>query len=698
MNINSFYTKYCSFRAVFLVFSFLLSLSGFAQKCSYKDTYPEKNTDSLERWLTLNPKINENRLTNLIKIERSYTWELNVNRFKYLNEIEIVSQKLKNINGIVYYKIHKAELLNSESQSDKSVKLFTEALHIEEGLNDVPAQISILSYLSLMYIYHNGSETENLSKYYISKAKLLVNSATDPYAKMLFLMVYFRYESAPIAKLSVISQIMKLYNTTPSLNYTSTFVKLIEMGFYNQVKNYSKANQINNELNNKVKSNDFHLLARIYLNYAKNYNGLMQYEEALKYSHLAVQYFHKAPKMACMQAMGETTYSVLINIFQNERDISVKLNQITNSNALADSIIYYQKLELDNSKKTIHQIQTLYNFEWNELEQKDLATEKKLSKLIQISLQNKLQIGQKKMEALLFKNEFEKAAKVIVQIKQNSEKQIALAKSQIIENTNQRLNKYLWIISVLLIFMIISLIFLRKYYYREKQITSFRDKFYTILTHDLRGSINSLTNIGGVLSHLIRNKNAKAMAQVANQIDYLGCSTSLLLDNMLDWGTSKSYGLDTSAKKIDISHFLNELVARYLAALMTKNIAILLDTPSNLIIKTSPKCLDIIIRNLISNAMSNTPSGGNITIKVEEMWATQQIMIEVSDTGNGIEADKLEFIKKVFTTKINPEVGDSGLGLGIILISHFARKNDSILKVTSQVGIGSCFTVIMDKL
>lgn len=698
MSINSSCTKHCFLSSSLLIFSFLLSLNVFSKNCSFKDTYPENNSDSLERWLVLNPKIDETRLKNLIKIERSYSWELSINRYKYLNEIEKVSQKLKNINGILYFKMHKAELLNNESQNDRSVKLLTEALHIAEGLNDISAQISILSYLSLMYIYHNGSETENLAKYYIQKAKTMVHATTDPHAKVLFLMVYLKYESSSIVRLSLINQLMKLYNTTPSLDYTFTFVKFIETSFYYKVKDYRKANEINTELKRKVKPNDFHLLSRIYLNYAKNYNGLLQYEQALKFSYLAMQYFHKTPKINYMQTTGETTYSTLINIFQNEREIAIKLCHSTNSNALADSIIFYQKLELDNSKKTIHQIQTLYNFEWSELEQKDLANEKKLSQLIQISLQHKLQIEQKKMEALIFKNEFEKAAKVIVQIKQNSEKQIALAKSQIIENTNQRLNKYLWIISVLLIFMIMSLLFLRKYYFREKQITSFRDKFYTILTHDLRSSINSLTSIGGVLSHLIRNKNAEAMEQVANQIDYLGCSTSLLLDNMLDWGTSKSYGIDITAQSIDISFFLNELVARYLPALKTKNIAICLQIPSNLTIKTSPKCVDIIIRNLIANAMSNTQSGGSITIDVEENLETQQIKISVGDTGEGIEANKLEFIKNVFIRKITPEVGDSGLGLGIILISHFARKNNSTLAVKSQIGVGSCFTVGMNKL
>ena len=706
MNINRCYTKSCIFKGSILVFFFLLPFSIFAQKCSFKDTFPENNLDSLEQWLMLNPKINENRLTNLIKIERSYSWELNINRYKYLNEIEKVAQKLKNINGLLYFKIHQSELLNNESQNDKSVKLLTEALHIAEGLKDQSAQISILSYLSLMYIYYNSSETENLAKYYILKAKTMVNTTTDPHSKILYLMVYLKYESISTEPNSTIkvsnmnllmNQIMKLYNTTPKLDYAFTFVKFIETSYYIRVKNYNKANEVNNELSHKVKPNDFHLLSRVYLNYAKNYKGLLQYEQALKFSHLARQYFYRTPKIAYLQATGETTYNTLINIFQNERDIDNKLSRAANSNALADSIIHYQKLELDNSKRTIHQIQVLHSFESSELEQKDLANEKKLSQLIQISLQNKLKMNQNKIDSLLFKNELERATKGILQVKQNAEKQLAYTKLQNIENTNQRLNKFLWIISILLIGVIITLIFLRKYYFREKQITKFRDKFYTILTHDMRAFINSLTNIGGVLSHLIRQKNVESMEQVANRIDYLGYSTSLLLDNMLDWGTSKSYKMDIKAKILDISLFLNEMVTRYSAVLKTKNIEISLNVPCNLIIKTSPKCLDIIIRNLISNAMSNTPSGGKITIRVQELSNTQQIKLEVSDTGAGIDADKLEFIKKVFTRKIKPEVGEGGFGLGIILISHFAKKNKSTLKVVSQVGVGSCFTVVMDK-
>ena len=700
--MNSLHVKNNFFDYNFFVYFLLLSFSGYSQKNTFKDTYPEKNSDSLVHWLKVNPKLDEYRLTNLIKIERKYSWEWSINRYKYLNEIQKIAKNLKSLHGIAYYKFHKAEFLNDESQNIRSVKLFTEALHIVERLNDISGQISILSYLSLMYLNYGTSETNDLAKDYIFKAKNLVNESNDPHAKILFLMVYLKYvnsssESSNILKLSVISQILQLYKVNPSLEYTHIWVKFIESDFNYRIKNYTKSNTINKELIKKIKENDYHLLARINLNLAKNYSALAQYDSALISNQLALTFFNKTPKIAYCQQTGETTYGVLIAIFNNRKSIAIKLNNSKMSGALADSIIYYQRLELENNKKTIHEIQNRYNFDWSELELKDLATEKKLSHLLQNALQHKLQIEKEKFEALMFKNELEQAEKKIKQIKQNTEKQIAFAKSKIIENKSQRLYTYILMISILLLLMIIILLILRTHYRREKQITMFRDKFYTILTHDLRGSISSLTDIGSVLSYLIRNKKIAEMERVANQIDYLGVNTALLLDNMLDWGTSKSYGVDTTPKSLDISLFVTELVGRYLAALKTKNIEIVLNVPTKLITFTSPKCVDVIIRNLIANAMSYTSSGGKININMKEKGESNQILIEINDTGEGIVREKLEFIKKVFSGKIKPEVGDSGLGLGILLISYFAKKNNIDLQVTSQIGIGSCFTLIFDK-
>ncbi len=694
--MNSLYAKNNFFYFSIFVYFLLLSSSGYSQKNTFKDTYPEKNSDSLVHWLKVNPKLDENRLTNLIKIERKYSWEWSVNRYKYLNEIQKIAKSLKNLYGIAYYKFHKAEFLNDESQNIRSVKLFTEALQIVERLNDISGQISILSYLSLMYLNYGTSGTNNLAKYYIFKAKNLVNQSDDPHAKILFLMVYLKYvnsssKSSSILKLSVISQILQLYKENSSLEYTYVWVKFIESDFNYHIKNYSKSNTINKELIKKVKENDYYLLSRINLNLAKNYSALTQYDSALISNQLAFTCFNKTPKIAYCQQTGETTYAVLIAIFNNDKSIAIKLNNSKMSSALADSIIFYQRLELENNKKTIHEIQTRYNFDWSELELKDHATEKKLSHLLQNALQHKLQI--EKFEALTFKNELEQSEKKITQIKQ-----IAFAKSKIIENKNQRLYTYILMISIVLLLMIILLLILRTHYRREKQVTMFRDKFYTILTHDLRGSINSLTDIGNVLSYLIRNNKIAEMKRVANQMDYLGVNTGLLLDNMLDWGTSKSYGVDTTPKSLDISLFITELVGRYLAALKTKNIEIILNVPTNLIISTSPKCVDIIIRNLIANAMSHTSSGGRININVKQIGESHQILIEINDSGEGIVAEKLEFIKKVFSGKIRPEVGDSGLGLGILLISYFAKKNNISLQATSQIGIGSCFTLIFNKI
>jgi signal transduction histidine kinase len=691
------------FRCIFTFFFLLISPIGYSQKYSFKDIFPVNNGDSLEQWLMNNPKVNEDRLKNLIKIERKYAWEINPKKFKYLNEIEKTAKTLKNLGGIAYWKINKSELLNNESQNNEAVKSLTEALQIATKLKDVSAQINILCNLSLIYINHGNPQTDRLAKEYILRAKTLLNqSNNDPHARMLFLIVYLNYETSKVylnekLGVSLLEQILTLYNSNPALEYSFIRVKLIETNFYFRTKNYVKASIINNELLRKTAPNNFYLLSRINFNFARIYNASVQYDKALKANQLAIDYFRKIPQNVFCQQTDETTnnglVSGLIEMYLNYRSITMKLNDVKTSNSLADSIIFYQKTGLDKHNFNINEIQSRYNFEWNELELKDRATEKRLTQLLQNNLQNKLQIEQKKMEALLFKNEFEQSEKKIKQIKQDSEKQIALAKSKIIENKNGLLYIYILMISILLILMIILLIVLRIYSNREKKIALFKDKFYTILTHDLRGSINSLTDLGAVLSHLIRNGKTEEIEKIANQIDYLGCSTSLLLDNMLDWGTAKSYGLDTSPKSFDISVFIHELVSRYLAALKTKNIDIFLNIPDYLIVTTSPKCLDAIIRNAISNAKSHTDEGGRIDIIVKENKMTNQIFIDIKDTGEGISNDKLEFIQQVFMGKIKPEVGEYGLGLGIILMSYFAQKNNSILEVTSKVTVGSCFTL-----
>lgn len=695
--MNFFYRKFdfCDCRN--LVCTLLLTFSGYSQKCTFRETYPEINTDSLERWLILNPKIDENRLKNLIKIERKYSWERNSNRYKYLNEIEKTAKKLKNLHGIAYFKFHKAELLNEEFQNNRCVKLLREALYMVEELNDISGQISILSYLSLMYLNHGTSGTHNLAKYYIFKAKNLLSQSNDPHAKILFLVVYTNYEvssleSSNSVKLSIISQLLQFYNTSPTLEYAHLWVKLIESNFNYSIKNYERSNVINNELLKIVKPNDFYLLSTLNLNLAKNYIELRQFDNALISNKLAIRCFHKTPKIVYYQQTRETSYAVQIAILNNYRSIAIFLNNYKYSAALADSIIYYQRLELENENKTIYEIQTRYRFEWSESELKDLAIEKKISQL----LQNKLQIGQSKFKVLLFKNDLEQSEKKIKKLQDDTEKQLALAKSKIIENKNQLLYIYILMISILLILLVVSLFILRTYYRRERKRTIYRDQFYTILTHDLRGSINSLTGMGDVLSHLIKHKKTEEMGVLANKIDYLGYNTSVLLDNMLDWGTSMNYGVNTTPQSLDISLFLNELVGRYLAALKTKNINISINGSPNLFVITSPKCVDVIIRNLIDNAMSHTPTGGKIDINVKELRDSNQVIIEVSDTGEGIISEKLEFIKQVFLGKVKPDVGDGGVGLGMLLISYFAKKNKINLKVTSEVGNGSCFTLMFN--
>jgi signal transduction histidine kinase len=203
--------------------------------------------------------------------------------------------------------------------------------------------------------------------------------------------------------------------------------------------------------------------------------------------------------------------------------------------------------------------------------------------------------------------------------------------------------------------------------------------------------------MGTVLNFLIRNNRIEEIEQVTNQIDWIGSHASLLLNNTLDWGLSNAYCIDVTPQNIDISLFIKEVHSHYEAAIKTKNIETTFNLPAHLMLTVSPKCIDVIIRNLIGNAKTHTPVGGEIALSIEEIEESKQVAVHIKDTGNGIASEKVAFIQRVFDGKITPEVGENGLGLGIILISNFAKKINSKLSVTSEVGVGSCFTLLIPR-
>lgn len=222
-----------------------------------------------------------------------------------------------------------------------------------------------------------------------------------------------------------------------------------------------------------------------------------------------------------------------------------------------------------------------------------------------------------------------------------------------------------------------------------------KDKIFSVLSHDLRSPIASLTGIMTLMDHdmITPEEFSKVKEGMNNQLSALG----LLLDNLLYWSRSQLNGHIIRRETINIVPLIQQNIKLLDDSAKQKNITLVFNnTASNGVnVYADMNHTDIVIRNLISNALKFTNPNGKIEVdtKVDKKTVT----ISVKDNGIGIDNT---IIQQLFTNKLQSNQGTSGekgTGLGLLLCKDFAEQNDGTLRVTSKPGEGSTFYFTLPK-
>ncbi len=226
-----------------------------------------------------------------------------------------------------------------------------------------------------------------------------------------------------------------------------------------------------------------------------------------------------------------------------------------------------------------------------------------------------------------------------------------------------------------------------------------RDKFYTIIAHDLRLPMKSLNDMGALLQHLISEGKKQEFDKVIKQLESMRQQTDLLLNNLFEWGKSQYFVNEPIAQPdpFDAVASLQTLYTNYLPFAEAKGVSLAMLLPSSLILKADQKEFEMAFRNLLDNALKHTPGGGEITVTSpgsEEGKRRHSIII--ADTGQGIAPEQLRYLQQVFSGKIKPNLGVNGLGMGMLLVYNFVRKNKVKLQISSELGAGSCFSAVWE--
>ncbi len=225
-----------------------------------------------------------------------------------------------------------------------------------------------------------------------------------------------------------------------------------------------------------------------------------------------------------------------------------------------------------------------------------------------------------------------------------------------------------------------------------ERLNSTKDKFFSIIAHDLRSPFSSVLGFSQILKKNSRKFNYDKIEMIAENIHISAQQTFKLLDNLLQWSRSQRGNIKVNPVKIFLNPFINQIFASCNNLAKSKNIKLFNNINDKFKIFTDKDILKIILRNFITNAIKYTKNNGMVRVEADQK--NDYCFIKIIDNGIGIKKEKIENLfridQNISTLGTNEE---EGTGLGLILSDEFSKKINGKILVDSQQDKGSVFTL-----
>jgi len=231
---------------------------------------------------------------------------------------------------------------------------------------------------------------------------------------------------------------------------------------------------------------------------------------------------------------------------------------------------------------------------------------------------------------------------------------------------------------------------------RLRQLNATKDKFFSIIAHDLKSPFNSIIGFTNLLAEQIEERDYEGIEKYVSIIQHSAQNAMDLLLNLLEWSRTQTGRTEFNPEYVDSVSLINETVALLNDLAQQKSISIVKEIPHDAPVFADRYMISSVLRNLISNAIKFTHPGGQIIISARQ--EAKKLQIEVTDNGVGISEtsqDKLFRIEESYSTL--GTLNEKGTGLGLVLCKEFVEKHLGELWVESEEGKGSRFIFTIPK-
>jgi len=239
-----------------------------------------------------------------------------------------------------------------------------------------------------------------------------------------------------------------------------------------------------------------------------------------------------------------------------------------------------------------------------------------------------------------------------------------------------------------------STIKLAESYKEIKELNATKDKFFSIIAHDLKNPFNSIMGFSELMVEGLHEMNQESMVKMALSINNSANSAYSLLENLLDWARAQTGSLEFTPERLLLKSLVLDVIGITESNCLAKNIKIINEVDKSIHIFADKNMLNTILNNLVVNAIKFTHKNG--TVKICASVNDKEVQISVIDTGVGIESRKIERLFKISekTSTLGTE-NEHGTGLGLILCKEFVEKHCGKISVKSELGKGSNFTITL---
>ncbi len=229
-----------------------------------------------------------------------------------------------------------------------------------------------------------------------------------------------------------------------------------------------------------------------------------------------------------------------------------------------------------------------------------------------------------------------------------------------------------------------------------QQLNTTLEHFIQIIAHDMRKPLISFRGLADHISLLLRQQAYDDIRIVSNAIDSTGIQIETMLDNLLRWALTQREPIPYQPRALHLATIIENVVGLYGTLSHNQTVSIFVHCPESLSVWADPNALELIIRNLIDNALKQLQPNGQITISCQPD-GDACVQIQIADTGRGMATGKLAFLQGILSGQEPGRVGQNGLGVGLLLVRDFIQRNKGYITIDSIRGQGTTFRLYVPK-